>query len=63
MPEQARPILAQDLARSLGGVYQGPEGLVLSGFATLEEASKEDLSFLTNAKYIGLARSPRRAAC
>ena len=62
MSEQARPVLAHDLARGLGGVYQGPEGLVLSGVATLEEASKEDLSFLTNAKYAGLAKESK-AGC
>ena len=62
MPKQARPILAYDLARSLGGIYQGPEGLVLSGVATLEEASQEDLSFLTNAKYTGLAKNTK-AGC
>jgi UDP-3-O-[3-hydroxymyristoyl] glucosamine N-acyltransferase len=62
MSREARPILAKELAQKLNAHYEGPEGLVLKGVATLNEASLSDLSFLTNPKYAKVANTSK-AGC
>lgn len=62
MPIEARSIAAKELAQKLKADYEGPEGLVLSGVSTLNEASETDLSFLTNPKYVKMANSSK-AGC
>lgn len=62
MSTQAQTIPAKELAQKLNADYDGPEGLVLRGVATLNEASQSDLSFLTNPKYAKIANASK-AGC
>ena len=57
----ARPSIAQ-LVERFGGVYGGDGARTVSGFATLELATSEQLAFVTGAKYREAAAASRAAA-
>ncbi len=55
-------MLVKDLAASLGANWEGDGGRRLNRVASLEDAGHEDLSFLSNARFLAQAESSH-AAC
>src|SRR5947207_15317071 len=51
-----------EIVELVGGRYQGPADLVVSGVATLADAGDDQLSFLSNPKYAPQLASTRAGA-
>jgi len=62
MAETGGPYTLGQLARALGAVLEGDAQRVITGVASLDAAGPDQISFVTNPKYLPLARSSRAGA-
>ena len=51
-----------EIAEILSGILEGDGGVEITGVSTLESASRGDISFLTNSKYVSAARKTAASA-
>lgn len=62
MGERGGPYTLGQLAQALGAVLEGDARRVITGVAPLDAAGPEQISFVTDPKYLPLARSSRAGA-
>ena len=62
MASTGGPYTLGQLAQALGAVLEGDAQRVITGVASLDRAGPDQISFVTNRKYLPLAKSSRAGA-
>ena len=62
MADAGRRYTLGQLAQALGAVLEGDAQRVVTGVASLDRAGPDEISFVTNRKYLALAKSSRAGA-